>query len=73
MWRDWRPEVVERDLAALAAAGLTTLRVFPLWSNFQPVTAVHGFGGVIEDLRMTTPQHGEQPLPDTPTGQAGVY
>ena len=72
MWRDWRPAVVERDLAALAAAGLTTLRVFPLWSDFQPVTAVRGFGGVLEDLRMTTPEQGEQPLPDTPAGQAGV-
>ncbi|MGV8910089.1 MAG: hypothetical protein ACOH1Y_13995 [Propionicimonas sp.] len=72
MWRDWRPAVVERDLAALAAAGLTTLRVFPLWSDFQPVTAVRGFGGVLEDLRLTTPEQGEQPLPDTPVGQAGV-
>ncbi len=72
MWRDWRPEVVERDFAALAAAGLTTLRVFPLWSDFQPVTAVRGFGGVLEDLAMTTPELGEQPLPDTPAGQAGV-
>jgi len=72
MWRDWRPAVVERDLAALAAAGLTTLRVFPLWSDFQPVTAVLGFGGVLEDLHMTTPELGEQPFPDTPAGQAGV-
>ncbi len=72
MWRDWRPEVVERDLATLAAAGLTTLRVFPLWSDFQPVTAVRGFGGVLDNLRMTTVEQGEQPLPDTPVGQAGV-
>lgn len=34
MWRDyWRPAVVGRDLAALGAAGLTTLRVFPLWND----------------------------------------
>jgi len=72
MWRDWRPAVVERDLAALAAAGLTTLRVFPLWSDFQPVTAVRGFGGVLEGLHMITPEQGEQPLPDTTAGQAGV-
>jgi len=29
MWRDWRPEVVDRDLARLSGAGLQILRVFP--------------------------------------------
>lgn len=72
MWRDWQPAVVERDFAALAAAGLTTLRVFPLWSDFQPVTAARTSGQVIKELCLTTPEDGEQPLPDTPVGQAGV-
>jgi beta-galactosidase len=72
MWTDWRADVVERDLAALAAAGLTTLRVFPLWSDFQPVIGLRGGGNMLKELALK-PVHGdEQPLPDTVAGQAGV-
>jgi hypothetical protein len=70
MWSDWRPEVVERDLAALAAAGLTTLRVFPLWSDFQPLVGAVS-GGRLRELLLLTPQ-GEERLTDTPAGRAGV-
>ena len=44
MWRDWRPEVVESDLDKIAAHGMTVLRVFPLWPDFQPLTADFGGG-----------------------------
>ena len=44
MWRDWRPEVVEADLDKIAAHGMTVLRVFPLWPDFQPLTADFGGG-----------------------------
>jgi len=44
MWRDWRPDVVEADLDKLAAHGMTVLRVFPLWPDFQPLTADFGGG-----------------------------
>lgn len=39
MWRDWRPDQVEKDLDLLAAYGMTVVRVFPLWPDFQPITA----------------------------------
>lgn len=42
MWREWRPDVVEADLDKLAACGMTVLRVFPLWPDFQPLTAEFG-------------------------------
>ena len=45
MWRDWRPEIVEREFAVLAANGLNVLRVFPLWSDFQPITNILGWAG----------------------------
>ena len=45
MWRDWRPEAVEREFAAFAANGLRVLRVFPLWSDFQPISRILGGGG----------------------------
>lgn len=67
MWADWRPEVVERDLKKLAAAGLQVLRVFPLWPDFQPLTLLRQFGGRAYEFR-----HGEEPLAEDPTGQAGV-
>jgi hypothetical protein len=67
MWSDWRPDVVDRDFADMAAAGITALRIFPLWSDFQPVTVARGWGGQLKELRF-----GEEPLPDTPVGQAGV-
>ena len=38
MWRDWRPDIVEADFLALSKHGMNTLRVFPVWSDFQPIT-----------------------------------
>ncbi len=65
MWSDWRPEVVEADLQQLAAAGLQVLRVFPLWPDFQPLSLLtNGHAGEF--------RHGEQPLPDTEAGRAGM-
>ena len=37
MWRNFDAETVEKDLALLSSFGVDTLRVFPLWSDFQPV------------------------------------
>jgi hypothetical protein len=67
MWRDWRPEVVDGDLAALHQAGLQVLRVFPLWPDFQPLSLLYGGGGRPREMR-----HGEEPLPDGDCGQAGL-
>ena len=44
MWRDWRPEQVEKDLDLIASCGMSVLRVFPLWPDFQPLTADFGGG-----------------------------
>ena len=45
MWSRWHPETIEKELAAFEANGLTVLRVFPLWSDFQPLTGVCAAGG----------------------------
>ena len=42
MWRRWDAETVEKDFAALSAQGVDTLRVFPLWPDFQPLTRMIG-------------------------------
>ena len=67
MWRDWRPEVVDKDFKMLSGTGVQVLRVFPLWPDFQPLTMQRGGGGTLAGLFF-----GEEPLPDTEAGQAGV-
>lgn len=52
MWRDWRPQVVERDIAELAAHGVNVIRVFPLWPDFQPLTRLIGGGGADKGVSM---------------------
>lgn len=37
MWRRFDEDTVRRDLDLLAAHGCDTLRIFPLWPDFQPV------------------------------------
>lgn len=38
MWSDWKPQIIERELSELEKYGVSVLRVFPLWSDFQPLT-----------------------------------
>ncbi len=45
MWSRWRPDVVEKELAELARNGVQVMRVFPLWSDFQPLTGDCHAGG----------------------------
>ncbi len=67
MWSDWQPDVVDEDLRQLSEAGLQVLRCFPLWPDFQPITLLRGGAGHPREIRM-----GEEPLPDTPAGRAGL-
>jgi hypothetical protein len=67
MWRNWQPDVMLADLQQMQAAGLQLIRVFPLWPDFQPLHALRVGGGEVYEYRF-----GEQPLPDTTAGQAGV-
>lgn len=59
MWRDWRPEVVESDFARLKAAGMETIRLFPLWPDFQPLTQHYVYQVIPKEIR-----HGDAPLAD---------
>ena len=67
MWNDWRADVVARDFKKLAQGGLQVLRVFPIWSVFQPIHLLRTGGEVPVEYRF-----GEEPLPDTEAGCAGV-
>ena len=68
MWRDWKPEVVEEDFKKLASISVKVLRVFPLWCDFQPITPLYEYAGILKEVT-----HGDKFL-DTTTeeGRAGV-
>ena len=71
MWRQWDESVVAADLAQIAAMGCRVIRVFPLWSDFQPVMVLRANcakGGYRRGYAFTD----ERPLPDTDAGHAGV-
>lgn len=67
MWSDWDEQMVEDDLRRLAEARVTTLRVFPLWSDFQPLKLHMGGGGQPREVRI-----GETPRSFDEVGNAGV-
>ncbi|MBE6394790.1 MAG: hypothetical protein E7044_12145 [Lentisphaerae bacterium] len=45
MWRNWSAETVEEDLKKISLSGMTLLRVFPLWEDFQPVEMLRAGAG----------------------------
>ena len=66
MWRNWDEAVVEDDLKKLADCGIECLRVFPLWSDFQPISCYLN-GSARKEMRIN-----DQPLDKSPEGIAGV-
>lgn len=40
MWRLYNKDVVEKDLRLLSSHGVNTIRIFPLWPDFQPLTEI---------------------------------
>lgn len=67
MWKDWRPEIVEDDLRRLASYGVDTLRVFPLWPDFQPITLHRKYLGLPNGI-----MYGEERLGTDELGRAGM-
>ena len=65
MWRNWDETVVEEDLRKLSGCGVECLRVFPLWSDFQPISTYIKAG--CNEMRIH-----DKPLDRTPEGVAGV-
>ena len=68
MWHEFSPEIVEEDMKVMAEAGIDSLRVFPLWPDFQPLTVAYAESYDGEYEFMLNGEH----LPDTPAGKAGV-
>lgn len=66
MWENFDAKSIEKDFQLLKGTGITHLRVFPLWPVFQPLHALYGPDSEFEYA------FGEEPLPDTLAGRAGV-
>lgn len=67
MWTDWQPEIIEADFVRLKAIGVRTIRCFPLWSVFQPISLLRRYQGLPTEYRFS-----ERPLPADELGQAGI-
>ena len=67
MWQNWDEDVVRADFQKLTASGIKVFRIFPLWSDFQPIKIHYDYNMLIKDIRL-----GEKPLDDSPEGVAGV-
>lgn len=52
MWANWDPQVVEDDLRVLSSYGVSYLRVFPTWRDFQPVHALYGWQQEFKEYRL---------------------
>lgn len=53
MWLKFDKSVVDADLAALHECGVDTLRIFPNWRDFQPVTKLYGWRGNFVEYRLS--------------------
>ncbi len=52
MWNEFDEKVIRRDLDTLTANGVVIMRVFPLWSDFQPVAPMLGYAAGLLELQM---------------------
>jgi endo-1,4-beta-mannosidase len=67
MWQRFNEQVITDDLKFLKSRGINVLRVFPLWSDFQPVKLYTQQYGVSREMRVNGCR-----LDTTPEVQAGV-
>ena len=68
MWRDFDLNAIEKDFKLLAEHGLTLLRIFPLWNDFQPIKRVASVFNTFREIRMKD----DLPLEGSPLTEAGI-
>lgn len=67
MWNTWDENAVIRDLDLLAEANVHVIRMFPLWSDFQPIVIRYGGNHSVRDIAFD-----DYPMPHTKEAAAGV-
>ena len=68
MWSNFDEKVIDKDLGKIKALKMDVVRLFPLWSDFQPVEAILGGECRIREYRFPN----DEPFPDTFAGRAGI-
>ena len=68
MWREFDINAIEKDFKLLSENGLTILRIFPLWNDFQPIKRVAAVFNTFREIRMKD----DQPLEGSPLAEAGI-
>lgn len=69
MWKEYDEKIIEEDFKVMKKYGITHLRVFPLWSDFQPLYALYANNSLAPYEYCF---ENDTPLPDTEAGRAGV-
>ena len=64
MWRSFDADSIDRDFQALSKNGCDTLRIFPLWRDFQPVISTNEFPPKPSEYRMDDGSPDGAPLPN---------
>ena len=67
MWKDFNVDVIEKDFKFLKENGVDTIRIFPLWRDFQPIRDITMYGNLFNHIRLN-----EDKLPFTELGQNGI-
>jgi endo-1,4-beta-mannosidase len=67
MWRDFWPDIIEKDFKQLSENGIKVLRVFPLWPDFQPIYQIYSGQGSKKYISFK-----DEPLPVSGPGASGV-
>ncbi len=67
MWSQWDEKVVIRDLDLLIESNIKVIRMFPLWSEFQPIK--NQFGGNHQKREIAID---DMPKAHTPEAEAGI-
>lgn len=68
MWTDFSEAAIDKDFEKLSCLKMDVIRLFPLWSEFQPVHQLYGGCGQLIERRFGD----DIPFPDTEAGRAGV-
>lgn len=68
MWLDFDPKVIDEDFKKLKELKIDVIRIFPLWSVFQPVYQIYECKGKEQMLAFK----GDNLFPDTYEGRAGL-
>lgn len=67
MWNQWDEAAVVRDLDLLVEANVKVIRMFPLWSDFQPIVNLYAGNHQRREVAL-----GDMPQPHTLETDAGI-